>query len=230
MIDVLRTIISQYSTAPTLCGMIVAADAALDPREDIDDFYRSIWLLDTAFGRGLDIWGRIVAVSRKLRVPQDTSGGDFVGFVGTGYFPFDANAPWYNGDASVNSQVVTMSDDAYRFAILVKAMINISACDAPSINAVLREMFKGRGDAYVVDLGGMNMNFVFKFQLKEYELALLTKSDIAFRPAGVGIGIVQSFDKCFGFHEMNSDTNNPNEWTALPFDEGVFMPVSLIIP
>lgn len=221
MIDVLRTIISQYSTAPTLCGMIVAADAALDPREDIDDFYRSVWLLDTAFGRGLDIWGRIVAAQREFLLAPEIR-GEYLGFRQGQLWPFD-EAPWYTGQAAV-SEIYRLEDPAFRQLILVKALSNISACDAPSLNTVLRALFRDRGECYVNDLGGMQMRLVFKFPLERSEFAIIAKSGYMVRPAGVGMGVLHNAYPCFGFREANRDKSDYNTWDALPFDVGVFLP------
>ena len=66
MINVSQTVISQYGNAPTLLAMIEAMNAAIDPSADIDNFYAYIWNVDTAQGFGLDIWGRIVGVSRTI--------------------------------------------------------------------------------------------------------------------------------------------------------------------
>ncbi|MBU6232459.1 DUF2612 domain-containing protein [Patescibacteria group bacterium] len=66
MINVSQTVISQYGNSPTLLAMINSMNAAIDPSADIDNFYRWIWSVDDAQGFGLDIWGRIVGVSRTI--------------------------------------------------------------------------------------------------------------------------------------------------------------------
>ncbi len=66
MMNVSQTIISAYGNSPTLLSMINAMNAAIDPSVDIDNFYAWIWSVDSAQGFGLDIWGRIVGVSRTI--------------------------------------------------------------------------------------------------------------------------------------------------------------------
>lgn len=72
MINVSQTVISQYGNSPTLLAMIESMNAAIDPSADIDNFYRWIWSVDSAQGFGLDIWGRIVGVSRTISTSPAT--------------------------------------------------------------------------------------------------------------------------------------------------------------
>lgn len=72
MINVTQTVISQYGNSPTLLAMIDSVNAAIDPNADIDNFYRWIWSVDDAQGFGLDIWGRIVGVSRTVATTPAT--------------------------------------------------------------------------------------------------------------------------------------------------------------
>lgn len=72
MINVSQTVISQYGNSPTLLAMINAMNAAIDPSADIDNFYTWIWSVDSAQGFGLDIWGRIVGVSRAIPTSPPT--------------------------------------------------------------------------------------------------------------------------------------------------------------
>lgn len=66
MRNVEQTIISQFANSPAITKMIQNMNAYIDPRADIDNFYWFVWNVDTAQGFGLDIWGRIVDVSREL--------------------------------------------------------------------------------------------------------------------------------------------------------------------
>lgn len=62
MINVEQTIISQYGNSATITQMIQNMNAYIDPRCDIDNFYNTVWNIETAVGFGLDIWGRIVGL------------------------------------------------------------------------------------------------------------------------------------------------------------------------
>jgi hypothetical protein len=72
MINVSQTVISQYGSSPTLLAMIDAMNAAIDPRADIDNFYVWIWSVESAQGFGLDIWGRVVGVTRTINTSPAT--------------------------------------------------------------------------------------------------------------------------------------------------------------
>jgi hypothetical protein len=66
MENVLQTVVSQYSNSPTILALIESFNAAVDPSADIDNFLTRVWQVDTAQGFGLDIWGRVVGVSRII--------------------------------------------------------------------------------------------------------------------------------------------------------------------
>lgn len=67
-----ETVISQYANSPTILGLVEKFNAAIGVTIDIDNFYSWIWDVDTAQGFGLDIWGRIVGVSRTILTDPPT--------------------------------------------------------------------------------------------------------------------------------------------------------------
>ena len=87
-----QTIISQYANSPVLMQLIQNMNEYLDPQANIQAFYDNIWNVQTAIGYGLDVWGKIVGVSRQLSVPQS----DFFGFSQGDLQPF-GQAPLYPG-------------------------------------------------------------------------------------------------------------------------------------
>ena len=180
MIEVDRTIISQYGNSPTLTQLIHNMNDYLDPRTDFDNFYDFVWNIETAQGFGLDILGRIVNIGRELTV---TNTYDNFGFVEADLEPF-GQAPFYNRLNDTTS-TYRLSDTAYRKLILVKALSNISASTAPSVNQLLSNLFSDRGKCYVEDLGGMQIRYVFDFLLTPEEFAIITQSGALPTPAGV---------------------------------------------
>lgn len=66
------TIISQYANSPALTGMIDSFNAAVDTTDDLANFYAWVWNVSTAQGFGLDIWGRIVGVTRTIQTSPPT--------------------------------------------------------------------------------------------------------------------------------------------------------------
>jgi hypothetical protein len=212
MIDVEQTIISQYANSPTLVRLITNMNEYIDPRANLDAFYRFVWNVDTAVGFGLDTWGAIVGVGRLLQIP----GADpIVGFDNPS-FPDDW-FPMSQGRWARENEVTTayeLPDDAYRVLILTKALANIAATTAPALNQILRNLFPGRGRAYVRDLGNMAMQFVFNFRLSTVEYAILTQSGALPHPAGVFYSVVVIPAGLFGFQGQGN--------TVRPFNFGVF--------
>lgn len=211
MINVERTIISQYANSATLVRLVENLNEYVDPRANITAFFNAVWNVDTAVGFGLDIWGRIVGVSRLIQIP----GADpIVGFD-------NASVPkdWYpmsEGRFAIEGEVTTaysLPDDAYRVLILTKALANIITTTAPALNRLLRNMFPGRGRAFVRDLGNMAMQFIFNFNLTTVEYAILTQSGVLPHPAGVFYSVVVVPPALFGFQGYTG---------ALPFNFGVF--------
>lgn len=215
MQNVERTIISQYSSAPTITRIVRDMNDAIDPSVDIANFYNWCWNVDTAVGAGLDIWGKIVGVSRLLKIPGDL---DTFGFK-TDSIPYDwqpfGQGTFYNG--SIDTQAYLLPDNTYRTLILTKALANIVSTNAQNINKLLRNLFPGRGRCYVIDNGAMSMTFVFEFSITTAEYAILTQSGVLPHPAGVAYNVhVIPTAKFFGFAEAGP--------TVLPFNFGVFYP------
>lgn len=212
MIQVERTIISQYANSPTLGALIANMNEYIDPRVNMQAFYDFVWNVDTAQGFGLDIWGKIVGVSRLLKIPANTK---TLGFANTS-FPPDW-APFNQGTffaGGGGGQAFILPDDIFRTLILTKALANIVATTAASLNQLLRNLFPGRGVCYVLDNGGMSMTFYFEFDISTAEYAILTQSGALPHPAGVQFNVVVIPAGVFGFAEMGG----PSE----PFDQGTF--------
>jgi hypothetical protein len=187
------TILAQYAGSPKLRSIIETFNATIDTGEFLDDFYDVIWNIDTADTYGLDVWGKIVVVSRLLTV---TPSEQFFGYdeamnstpVIDDPQPFD-QAPFYTGEQQTST--VTLTNDAYRKLIMLKAMANITDCTIPSMNRMLMYMFGNSGKAYVRNDGGMVMTYVFEFQLSTVELAIVQSSGALPSPAGVTVNIEQ---------------------------------------
>ena len=207
MIDVEQTIISQYGNSATITQLVRNMNGYVDPRADFDAFFDFVWNVETARGFGLDIWGRIVDISRQLKIEHV----DWFGYQEGLLFPF-GEAPFFTNLGSTST--FTLADDAYRKLILTKALSNIASTTAPALNQILQNMFAGRGRCYVNDLGLMRMRYTFEFALEPYELAIMTQSRALPRPAGVGAILVTVEMPAFGFREAGD---------AAPFDQAPFI-------
>jgi hypothetical protein len=197
MINVEQTIISQYKTSPTLVQLVKNMNQYLDPRADYDTFFNFVWNVNTAQGFGLDVWGKIVNVTRQLSIPGAVANFGFK--EGLNYQPF-GQSPLYAGPPG--STTYNLSDNAFRTLILVKALANISAMTSRSLNQLLQNLFAGRGRCYVTDTGQMQMRYVFEFALLPYELSIMTQSGAIPRPAAVLAQVLQvDIPTTFGFKE-----------------------------
>lgn len=185
--DPWSTIISQYANSPTLTQLILYFDECVDQTANIESFFDMIWNVDTAQGYGLDVWGRIVGVSRTLHI-ADTQ--EYLGFEESGIeaFGFD-QAPFFSG-SSITSNF-QLSDDAFRVLIFAKALSNISDGSTKSINQLLMNLFRGRGNCYVIDNLDMSMEYHFQFMLTPVELAILNQTGVLPKPTGVSATVTQ---------------------------------------
>lgn len=66
MKNVEQTIISQYGNSAAICALIQGMNENIDPTCDIDNFYNTIFNVNTANLFGLSIWSRIVGIPQSL--------------------------------------------------------------------------------------------------------------------------------------------------------------------
>ncbi|MFT8482720.1 MAG: DUF2612 domain-containing protein [Gluconobacter cerinus] len=179
MLNVSDTILAQYANSPSLCTIIEGFNQAVDPGLVIDNWYDNVWNPQTATGWGLDVWGRIVGVSRVLKVTE------------TNFFGFSQGSPdsktfgsgvFYNG-GSVTSNYI-LSDEAFRRLIFAKAAANIWDGSIPSLNAILMQLFGDEGNCYVADNQDMTITVTFEFTPSPVGISIIA-SGILPRPSGV---------------------------------------------
>lgn len=184
--DVWRTVLSQYANSAVLTRLIENMESYLDQTSNFDSFYDLVMNVDTAQGYGLDVWGRIVDVSRTLSVQAE---GNYLGFQEAGQTaqPFN-QAPFFSGQQINNNFVLT--DSAYRVLIYAKALANICDGSIPAINQILLNLFPNRGNCYVVDNLDMTMTLKFDFTLSSVELAILSQTGVLPKSTGVSLDIV----------------------------------------
>ncbi|OOF42923.1 hypothetical protein BKK51_12275 [Rodentibacter trehalosifermentans] len=200
MKNVKATIISQYANSPVLCNLIERFDEYIDPKYDIDHFYRLIWNIDTAEGIGLDFWGKVVGIQRDIVINEKNQ------FIGSTLAADDLEK------YKINSRYF-MNDEMFRKMILMKAMSNIIYTTAYNINTLLLLLFEKRGRAYFVKSGTMSARYIFEFNLTPDEKAVLISTDLLPRPTGVLVDFYEpDIKKTFGFIEAN----------MAPFGEGAF--------
>jgi beta-lactam-binding protein with PASTA domain len=193
------TVISQYANSPTLLQLIDNMNQYMDQSTNFANFLSYIWNVDSAVGFGLDIWGKIVNVSRLLNIPNSTK---YVGFYIAGesqpdqdWTPAGSNQPpqpavggaMYTGHNATTAYL--LDDNSYRQLILAKAFANICSTTAPAINQILQNLY-GAGQAYVLSTGVMAISYNFNFTPTPIQLAILTQSGVIPTPPGVSVTIV----------------------------------------
>ena len=180
------TIISQYANSGIISQICENFAAYFDQTANMDNFYDTIMNVATAEGYGLDVWGRIVGVSRILTVTTGT------------YFGFEQQSPqigtfgqgvFYSGGAPLTSNY-SLTDDAFRTLIYAKALANICNGSIPAINQILLSLFPGQGKCYVTDGLNLTMTYTFDFVLTPVQAAIVA-SGILPRTSGVLATVVQ---------------------------------------
>lgn len=188
MQNVEATIQEQYANSPILMRLIRSMNGYLDQTANFDAFFYNIWDIDTASGYGLDVWGRIVGVTRVLNVPgavqyfgfNEADDDDIVGF---------NQAPFYSGQA--NTSNYSLTDEAFRTLIFAKALANITNGSIQSISQILMNLFGDQGECWCTDGLDMTMTYTFNFALTPVDQAIVAQSGVLPRPPGVAASIVQ---------------------------------------
>jgi hypothetical protein len=184
--DWMQTVISQYGNSYNLLNIIDAFSQSVDMTENIDNWYDDVWNVQTAQGYGLDVWGRIVGVSRILPVTTKYFGFEEAGFSSAD--PFNVS-PFYTGEPITSNY--SLSDDAFRQLIYAKAAANIWDGSIGGLNFILRTLFPGKV-CYVTDGQNMTMQYVFDFALTPVQISIVFAIGILPKPTGVLTSVVQN--------------------------------------
>jgi len=189
----LTTLLRQYGNSPNLISIITLMGESVRWDDFEGDFFTDIFDITTANTHGLDIWGKILNLSRVMTY---TANNAYLGFneanlsveTSTDPQPFDQYS-FYDPDTNY-SGTVSLQDDAYRKALMMKAMANITDCTPATLNASLMFMFSSSGDAWVEHDGPMAMSYHFDFTPTTTELAIIQSSGILPSPAGCVVSYV----------------------------------------
>lgn len=186
--DVWQTVISQYANSPVISQLCCNMAQYVDPTADMDQFYDTIWNLDTAIGYGLEVWGRILQVTRII--PISLGAGPFLGFKEASADPAIVGfgqGPFFTGQALANN--FSLPDPQYRLLLFAKALTNVCDGSIPAINQILLNLFPGLGTCYIADNGNLTMTYTFKFPLTPVQLAIVQSSGVLPRTSGVSVSV-----------------------------------------
>lgn len=178
-----KTVISQYANSPIILAIIDKLSVSLDGQYLVDWFYELIWNIDTAVGYGLDLWGRILGISRVLHVAE----GSYIGLYPQTEAQPLSHGILYRGASSTSNFALT--DDAYRTLLLAKAAANITDGSIPALNQILLSIFPQYGNSYVRDNEDMTITYVIGETPTPVDLAIIAQSGVLPRPAGVSVTV-----------------------------------------
>jgi len=205
-----QTTLAEYQNSEKLISLLESINDWIDPSTNFETFFNVLWNLDTAVGYGLDVWGRILVIPRRLTVTV----GSFFGFQEAGdRTGFNQDSFW-TGEAA-GEAVYILTDPVYRLLLFAKAAYNITNGSVPAINAIMMNLFPNRGNAWVTDavLGQsgffgfqeagdrtgfnqesfgdlyagwdvMTISYIFTFPLQPFEKAII-QSGVLPKPTGV---------------------------------------------
>lgn len=211
MLNVKDTLMSQYANSPVIISLIEGINEALDPNSTADKFYTMLWRLSSASSWGLDIWGRIIGVSRNVQMsaPDATTFGFKTEPVSPNFTPFNV-APFSAGGASFNTY--RLPDELYKQLIIIKAASNILYATAPNINKYLQMIFDEKAYYYIT--GHMTAEYIFEFELTPFQRIIVYTLKLLPEPCGVLISYAERpIAEIFGFEGSEYET----------FDNGVFL-------
>lgn len=119
---------------------------------------------------------------------------------------FKISRVFSDGDGTLFS----LNDQQFREIIKIRAFGTTWDGSIESVNLFLSNLFKGRGQVYLIDPQDMSCElFVFDFKLEPWERYLFTQKDILPRPAGVGANILEVTEEFFGFEEYGQIYESP---------------------
>ncbi|HDL7751806.1 TPA: DUF2612 domain-containing protein [Yersinia enterocolitica] len=204
------TILTQYSASNRILSIIDTFNQAVSLSDFTDEFIEKVWDITTCETFGLDMWGKVVGVSRYIRAEIDNDCFGFSEADDGGDYPSPfGDSPFYAG--TQETETVRLSNEAYRTLILCKAFSNISIATIKDINRFLTMLFLDRGRAYCADYGDMRMGIICEFKLEPFEISILENHEVLPIPSGVLVNLRQIVSPYFGFAP-----------DAYPFNDGTF--------
>ena len=234
--DTQEYIQSQYGNSPTIKKLLWAFRGHIRPEVAIQESYKNIMDIDTATGKGLDIWGRIVGVDRNIYIDDSYVDYPLFGFKGGGKNanPFSQGVFYDPANVISGDRVlVTLDDGNYRRLILFKALANISTADMATINQLSAKLYEDEdllctniidegtlpnGDKY--NTSPMYVRFIWrKNEISNLDKQLFNEGIIFSLAAGVQYDVkIISKDPLFGF--AGSGLN--------PFNNGAFVKIGIL--
>lgn len=160
------------------------------------------FLLRSANGDALDLWGNILGLTREF--PAEAVQKNY------NYFNFDNKRFYqlifYN---PAQPEYAFLSDEPFRKLLLLLLQRQFIENDIEKVNAFLEEFFAEYGGVRVDDSTDMSRSFTwFLENIPAYMRYYLTNKDILPRPACVGMGVGNNRSRYFGFVTQDIEYNS----------------------
>jgi hypothetical protein len=202
----LDAILWQYNNSPNLLSIVEQKDTWY--QENQVQFWQN-WITDifdirTCNQFGLAVWSIILNIPLHVAT-QASASGPKIGFGVLNQNFFKANF------GSVSSSGVSLSIESQRILLLLRYAQLTGRTEVPWINQMLSRILGTFGKVYVLDpLDMSSLTYVVTFQPSSELWFILTECDVLPRPAGVGLKIIVSGFKSFGFGTFNQNFGNGN--------------------
>lgn len=247
-VNLLQSIIWQYSNAPNLTNLIESKQAwyDLNQTEFWRDWYTNVFNLQTANTFGLSVWSYILQVPSYVLNKPEPDDKPLWGFNNNSAYPTLENT-YFNfggvpgnigGNFSTRGQIITLTDEEQRFLLRLRFFqlfttgnVEVSGVETPTnqpisgINNFLQYLISTSdigydGTIYVLDGLDMSMTYVFTTEnFPPFLLEAIQTFDIFPRPAGVKLKYYTSYSRQFGFNKIAGSWPNL-ENTNLNFGHG----------
>lgn len=205
--DILATIQSQYAASGRIVSLGELYWQMIDPTSDVSLMVAKMINPATAVGVGLDVWARIVAVTRQLAVKRLYQ--EHLGFrkLWTDSYvkPFNC-APFYNPDWYDS---ITLDDETLRNYVFVKALLNIGTSSLYDINMICGLLVTS--GLKVIHSGTMALRLLATEEIAPDKLSAFL--NLPWCPTGVGVDYYKVVGPTFGF----------NGSKLQPFNQGAFV-------
>lgn len=177
--------IGQYANSPVLVALNNGLTELFDDSQFVENWYNVVFNLKTATGYGLDVWGRILNMSREIE------------YNGVSYY--------LQGAQTIGGITFTAEEmeNFYRMILQITAMRYIGNASIYSINSILDVIFSDYGRAYCYEYGTMQIRYVFEFYMNDLLRAMIESLNM--HPSGV----LTSYEylplgEFFGFYDEES--------------------------
>lgn len=217
-VDVLRTILWQYDSAPNIVGLLKRKQLWYDENHTLfwEEWYRDVYNLSTVSEFGATVWSIILNIPLIREAGKSPSAYPAWGYEGDGAGGYlgalNFKGPDGTPDASPPSNFGTNASSGIhltleqkRFILQLRYFRLVNKGNAPDINEFIGNLFKDFGFVYVEDNLDMTLDYVFDFPLPQSFLFVLDQFDVLPRPAGVGVRRTSVISETWGFEATHEN-------------------------